>query len=191
MTSFSVKLSEHRDWHERRCRPAACRRLADCIHGQVKDKVSMLIISWAGYILTCFSVWKNKQCTSVTAWTICVSKWEKQNFATTQAGRQDAMTIVISARGIRIHMTHLLGVVDNWHVQDAGGQQEWRITKTHWQVKNIRAFCLVQNLHTKNRTSDFEVCNRGHSPCRSWGTRIGKRGLKSVGWGLYKHVREI
>jgi hypothetical protein len=120
MTSFSVKLSEHRDWHERRCRPAACRRLADCIHGQVKDKVSMLIISWAGYILTCFSVWKNKQCTSVTAWTICVSKWEKQNFATTQAGRQDAMTIVISARGIRIHMTHLLGVVDTWQLTCTG-----------------------------------------------------------------------
>ena len=37
-----------------------------------------------------------------------------------------------------------------WHVQDAGGQQEWRITKTHWQVKNIRAFCLVQNLHKES-----------------------------------------
>jgi hypothetical protein len=40
---------------------------------------------------------------------------------------------------------------------------------------------VVLNLRTKNRATDFEVCNRGHSPCGSWGTRIGKRGLKSIG----------
>lgn len=72
--------------------------------------------------------------------------------------------------------THLLGVVDMYRMQVAnknGGSQR------HIGRSKTSVLSVWFKIFTKNRTTDFEVCNCGHSPYRGWGTRIGKRGLKS------------